>query len=84
MRAALFDIFRKDLLGTPVWMEAVENIETAKRRVTELAGRSPGEYFVFSQETEEIVINTVPRLYELVVPDPAFSRIGDPISILFV
>jgi len=48
MRATPFDIFRKDLLGTPVWMEAVEDIETARRRVTELVGRSPGEYFVYS------------------------------------
>lgn len=84
MRATHFDIFRKDLLGTPVWMEAMENIETAKRRVTELAGRSPGEYFVVSQETEEIVISTAPREYELVVPDPVFSRAGYVLSILFV
>ena len=68
MRATPFDIFRKDLLGTPVWMEAVEDLETARRRVTELAGRSPGEYFVFSQETEEIVLNTPTRMYELAVP----------------
>jgi hypothetical protein len=67
MRAAPYDIFRKDLLGTPVWMEAVEDIETAKLRVTELASRSPGEYFVFSQETQEIVSNTAPRLFELAV-----------------
>jgi hypothetical protein len=73
MRATLFDIFRKDLLGTPVWMEAVEDLETAKRRVTELADRSPGEYFVFSQETEEIVINTTPRIYELAIPASVFS-----------
>jgi hypothetical protein len=65
MRAATYDIFRKDLLGTPVWMETVQDIETAKLRVTELAGRSPGEYFVFSQETQEIVSNTAPRLFEL-------------------
>jgi len=58
--------------------------ESAKRRVTELAGRSPGEYFVFSRETEEIVINTAPRMYELAIPTPAFSRAGDMISILFV
>ncbi len=83
MRATPFDIFRKDLLGTPVWMETVEDIETAKCRVRELADRSPGEYFVFSRETEEIVINTVPRVYELVVPDPVFSRAGELISILY-
>jgi len=83
MRAAPYDIFRKDLLGTPVWMEAVEDIETAKVRVTELAGRSPGEYFVFSQETKKIVSSTAPCSYELAVPIPAFSQIGGLSSILF-
>src|SRR5258708_20817232 len=27
MRASPYDIFRKDLLGTPVWMEAVQYIQ---------------------------------------------------------
>ena len=66
MKTASYDLFRKELLGTPVWMEAVQDIETAKLRMLELARRSPGEYFVFSQETQEIVSNTAPRLYELV------------------
>jgi hypothetical protein len=65
MTAAPFDIFRKDLLGTPVWMEAVEDIETAKLRIRGMADRSPGEYFVFSQETNEIVSSIPPRLSEL-------------------
>ena len=43
MRIAPGDIFRKDLLGTPVWMEAVDNIETAKLQIMELASRSPDE-----------------------------------------
>jgi hypothetical protein len=33
----------------------------------ELVGRSPGEYFVFFQETKEIVANTAPRSFELAV-----------------
>jgi hypothetical protein len=66
MRLAPYDIFRKDLLGTPVWMEAVQNLEIAKCRVRELALRSPAEYFVFSQETEKVVITTAPRI-EVVV-----------------
>ena len=45
----------------------MEDLETANLRVGELAGRSPGEYFVFSQETKEIVSNTVPRSFELAV-----------------
>jgi hypothetical protein len=65
MIATPYDIFRRDLLGTPVWMEAVQDIETAKLRMMEMAGRSPGEYFVFSQETQEIVCETPPRLFEL-------------------
>ena len=67
MQGAPYYIFRKDLLGTPVWMETVEDIETAKLRMTELAGRSPGEYFVFSQESQEIVISTPPRRFALAV-----------------
>jgi len=67
MKAAPYDIFRKDLLGTPVWMEAVQDLETANFRVMELAGRSPGEYFVFSLESKEIVTNTAPRSFQLAI-----------------
>jgi hypothetical protein len=46
MIAAPYDIFRKDLLGTPVWIEAVEDLETANLRVTELIGtRQPNTLF---------------------------------------
>lgn len=67
MKAAFYDIFRKDLLGTPVWMESAHDIETAKVRLMEMAERSPGEYFVFSQQTQEIVNETTPRSFELVI-----------------
>jgi len=62
-----FDIFRKDLLGTAVWMETVQDIGTAKLRLTELARRSPGEYFVVAQETREIVCETPARCFDLVI-----------------
>lgn len=48
-------------------MESVQDIETAKLRVTELARRSLGEYFVVSQETQEIVCETPARFFELVI-----------------
>jgi hypothetical protein len=67
MRAPAYDVFRKDLLGTPVWMETVPDLETAELRVTELAGRSPGEYFVVSQETQEIVNDTAAPFADLVI-----------------
>jgi len=62
-----YDLFRRDLLGTPVWMEAVQDLETAKLRMLELVGRSPGEYFVFCQESQEIVSSTPTRLFALAV-----------------
>ncbi len=67
MKGAPYDIFRKDLLGTPVWMEAVQDLERARLHMIELASRSPGEYFVFSQESQEIVSSTPPRLFALAV-----------------
>jgi hypothetical protein len=65
--AALYDIFRKDLLGTPVWMEAVGDLETAERRMNALVGRSPGEYFIVWQETGEIVSKTA-LMFDLTIP----------------
>jgi hypothetical protein len=70
-----YDIFRKDLLGTPVWMESVQGVETAKLRVRELARRSPGEYFVFSQESEKIVCETPSRCFDLVIKARPFPEL---------
>ena len=70
-----YDIFRKDLPGTPVWMESVQDIETAKLRLTELARGSPGEYFVLSQETEEIVCETPSRHFDLVIKARPLSEL---------
>ena len=52
---APYDILRKDALGTPIWVEAVENLEQAATRIRELADRLPGEYIVFSQKTSQFV-----------------------------
>lgn len=56
-----YEIFRKDLLGTPVWMESAQDIATATLRMTELMSRSPGEYFVLCRETGEIVNETAAK-----------------------
>ena len=70
-----FDIFRKDLLGTAVWMESAQDIETAKLRFTELARRAPGEYFVVSQETQEIVCETPLRHLDLVIKGRSLTEL---------
>ncbi len=70
-----YDIFRKDLLGTPVWMESAQDMDTAKLRLTELARRSPGEYFVVSQETQEIVCETPARSFDLVIKGRSLAEL---------
>ena len=55
MNAAPYDILKKDALGNPIWVEAVEDLRKASVRIDELALHSPGEYIVFNQQTKQIV-----------------------------
>ena len=45
--ATLFDILKKDFQGNFQWVEAVNDIETAKSRLRELSAESRDEFFVF-------------------------------------
>ena len=56
MTSPSLDIFKKDLQGNPVWVDAVGDLEDAPRRVNQLASAFPGEYFVFDQGTRQIVV----------------------------
>ncbi len=55
MRAAPYDILKKDVLGNPIWVESAEDLRKASVRIEELAFHSPGEYIVFNQQTSRIV-----------------------------
>jgi hypothetical protein len=55
MKTFGYDILKKDTAGAPIWLEAVRDLDTAKRRVAELAEISPGEYVVFCERTAQIV-----------------------------
>jgi hypothetical protein len=50
------DIFKKDLRGSPVWVDAVSDLENARLRLSQLASVIPGNYFVFDQRTCQIVV----------------------------
>jgi hypothetical protein len=50
-----FDILKKIGAVNFEWVEVVGDLQTAEARVQELQARSPGEYVVFSQRTQEIV-----------------------------
>jgi len=54
-----FDLFRKEADGTTVWLDCTPDLETARYRLTQLATVLPGEYFVFDQSKQRIVVNVV-------------------------
>jgi hypothetical protein len=52
---SLFDILQKiDDLDFR-WIQAVDNLQTAKARIIELQARTPGEYVVFDERTQQII-----------------------------
>ena len=55
MKAAPYDILKKDVLGNPIWVESAEDLRKASVRIEELTFHSPGEYIVFNQQTSQIV-----------------------------
>lgn len=58
-----YDILKKDAAAV-IWVEAAEDLEFAKRRITELAARCEAEYIIFDQRTGEIVgrLNALPTV----------------------
>jgi hypothetical protein len=54
MQVASYDIFKKDAAAL-VWVEAVPDLQSAERRVQELARRGHGEYVIFDQKKQQIV-----------------------------
>ena len=49
------DIFRRDVHGSPVWIDSVEDLRTARIRLSQLVSELPAEYFVFDQGTNRTV-----------------------------
>jgi hypothetical protein len=55
MRAPHLDILRRQNDGGFVWIEAARDVNAAEERISKLADKEPGEYFVFDQRTQQIV-----------------------------
>jgi len=55
MLVPAYDILKKDAAAL-AWVETAADLESAKLRVKELAGKSDGEYVIFDQRTREIVV----------------------------
>ncbi len=57
-RILKFDIFSGTIDENARWLEAVEGLENAKRRMHEIAAKSPGRYFVFCDFSHGVVALT--------------------------
>jgi hypothetical protein len=49
------DILKRQVDGSFIWIEAAAEMDMAEQRISQLASREPGEYFVFDQRTQQIV-----------------------------
>ena len=58
MREPSFDIFSGTPDRNPVWLEAVEGLSNARARMHEIAAKTPGQYFVFSTDSQAVVART--------------------------
>jgi hypothetical protein len=59
MPSPSFDVFKKNMRGNPIWLDAVSDLETAQLRLNQLASIIPGQYFAFDQRTHRIVASLV-------------------------
>ena len=56
MATAAFDLFRMDPSGHPIWMGMSSDLKSAAIRMKQLARTTPGEYFIFNQSAQKIVV----------------------------
>ena len=52
---SIFDIFSTLPNGRPLWIGSVEGFDEAKKRLSALAENRPGQYFIYSEQTGEVV-----------------------------
>jgi hypothetical protein len=53
--SAKFDIFKKLPDGQPIWIKAAENLEEAKRQLSQMAAVSPGDYFIYNATNGQVI-----------------------------
>ena len=50
-----FDIFMKLPDGHPIWIQAAESLEEARRQVLQIASEAPGDYFIFNAKNGQVI-----------------------------
>jgi hypothetical protein len=56
----MFDIFTTLPNGRPLWVECIEGVEEARKRMKSLATNRPGDYFIYCEKSGG-VIDRIPR-----------------------
>ena len=60
-KVAIFDIFLRLPDGKPMWMESVQGLVKANKRLNELMIRAPRHYFIYSEMSGAVAGASVPR-----------------------
>ena len=63
MALPAYDIFKNDAAAL-VWVEAAQDLESAKKRIEELAHRCEAEFLIFDQYTQQVVASFPRRTRE--------------------
>jgi hypothetical protein len=50
-----YDIFKDDAIGSPLWIEAIQGLERAMKRMEELAASEESDYYLFCAQAGKIV-----------------------------
>jgi len=74
MRAPRFNLCTRDVGGSPVWLEALLDLEVAHSHLRQLASANPGEYFVFDLRARKILVNLVSTDEEVRVDSQTHSN----------
>ena len=51
----IYDIFLTLPDGSPLWLESVEGLDEAKRRLSSFLHKRPGRYFIYSEKSGGVV-----------------------------
>ena len=70
MKEFLFDIFTDLTEEGVLWLESVEGLANAQRRMDQIAEEKPGAYFVYNIQTASILARTNTRKLLRSVPPP--------------
>jgi hypothetical protein len=50
-----FDVFKRLPDGKPLWIEAVEGLDEARKCMNRLAETAPGDYFIYCEKSGDVI-----------------------------